>query len=235
MVDCPRETLYAWAMTETESEPSSGGLDPKAEGLKLPPGLELIEKIGTGRAGTVYKATFQGETIALKAYKPSAADWYKKKLNKNIAVYEMMQNREFRKQPDLVAYTAKPIRVIGQDGKLSLCFLQEYVDGITLEELGERYGRLPGYLMKTGEAIARVCEEHSIKGVDDFMKGVKVRQSASTWIPVMFDFKHIPTDRPKEVKPSLMQRLGLNKSAPVQPGFMGTWEALNQRLEKELG
>jgi len=222
-------------MNDAASDARAEGLDPDAEGLKLPSGLELVEKIGTGRAGTVYKAVFQGETIALKAYKRSAADWYRKKLDKNIAVYEMMQNRAFRKQPDLVAYTAKPIRVIGQDGKLSLCFLQEYVDGITLEQLGDRYGSLPGYLMKTGEAIARTCEEHSIKGVDDFMKGVKVRQNASTWVPVMFDFKHIPSDRPREVKPGLLQRLGLNRRPPDTPGFMGEWEALNRRLEKELG
>ncbi len=222
-------------MTDTASAAPAGVLDAKAEGLSLPPGLELIDKVGAGRAGAVYRARFQGEIVALKAYKGSAADWYKKKLNKNIAVHEMMQNREFRKQPELVNYTAKPIRVIGQDGKFSLCYLQEYVDGITLEELGERYGRIPGYLMKTGEAIARICEEHSIKGVDEFMKGVKLRQTSSTWVPVMFDFKHIPTDQPKEVKPSLLQRLGLSKRPPARPGFMGEWESLNQRLEKDMG
>ncbi len=222
-------------MTEPNPDTPASGLDPHAEGLKLPPGLELLTKVGTGRAGTVYKARFQGETIALKAYKPSAADWYRKKLDKNIAVYEMMQNRAYRKQSELVNYTAKPIRVVGQDGKLSLCFLQEFVDGITLEELGERYGHIPGYLMRTGEAIARVCEEHTIKGVDEFMKGVKLRQKASTWVPVMFDFKHIPNDGPREIKPNLLQRLGIGQRPPSQPGFMGEWELLNRRLEKEAG
>lgn len=219
-------------MSDASTAQSSSGLDPKSEGLTLPPGIELLEKIGMGRACTVYKAMFQGELVALKAYKPSAADWYRKKLDKNVAVYEMMQNRAFRKHKDLVNYTAKPIRVVGQDGKASLCYLQEYIDGISLEELGERYGELPGYLMRTGEMIARTCEERSIKGVDDFMKGVKVRQNASVWVPVMFDFKHIPSDQPKEHKPSLLQRLGINKQPPLPAGFMGDWEALNQRLAK---
>lgn len=222
-------------MTDTNDDRAAKGLDPAAEGLTLPDGIVLLEKVGSGRAATVYKAQFQGETIALKAYKSNAASWYRKKLDKNIAVFEMMQNRAFRKHPDLVKYTAKPLRVIGQDGKASLCFLQEYVDGITLEQLGDRYGQIPGYLMRTGEAIARVCEERAIKGVDDFMKGVKVRQSASTWLPIMFDFKHIPSERPQEVKPGLLQRLGLNKRPPVSPGFMGDWETINIKLEKELG
>ena len=173
--------------------------------------------------------------VAVKAYKKSAADWYKRKLNKNIAVFEMMQNRAFRKQPELVDFTAKPIRVIGQDGKTSLCFIQEYVDGITLEELGERYGRIPGYVMQAGESIARVCEERSLLGVDEFMKGVKLRQHASTWTPVMFDFKHIPPSaRPKEAKPSLLQRIGLNRNPVAQAGFMGEWETLSRRLDKEM-
>lgn len=222
-------------MTETNEDRAATGLDPAAEGLTLPDGIVLLEKVGSGRAATVYKARFQGETIALKAYKSNAASWYRKKLDKNIAVYEMMQNRALRKHAELIKYTAKPLRVVGQDGKASLCFLQEYIDGITLEQLGDRYGHIPGYLMRTGESIARVCEEHSIKGVDDFMKGVKLRQSASTWLPIMFDFKHIPSDKPQEVKPGLLQRFGLNKAPPVPAGFMGAWETLNRKLEKDLG
>lgn len=220
-------------MTEPTTEPTASGLDPKAEGLKLPPGIELLEKLGTGRAATVYKADFHGDVVVLKAYKPSAADWYKKKLNKNIAVFEMMQNRAFRKNKDLVNYTAKPYRVIGQDGKTSLCYIQEYVDGITIEELGERYGSIPGYLMRTGEVIAQTCEEHSIAGIDEFMKDCKLRQNASIWMPIMVDFKHVPSDRTKEAKRSFMQRLGLDRKPPLPPGFMGEWEALNRRLEKE--
>ena len=222
-------------MSESTQQPSQSGLDPRAEGLNLPSGIELIEKLGTGRAATVYKATFQGDLVVLKAYKPSASDWYKKKLNKNIAVYEMMQNRSFRKHKDLVDYTAKPYRVIGQDGKSSLCYLQEYIDGITIEELGERYGSIPGYLMRTGEVIAQTCEEHSIGGVDEIMKDCKLRQTAGTWMPVMVDFKHVPSDRGRESKRSLLQRIGLDRKPPLPPGFLGDWEALNRKLEKEAG
>lgn len=222
-------------MNERTPEAPQGGLDPKAEGLDLPAGIELLEKIGTGSTATVYKATFQGDTVALKAYKASAADWYKKKLDKNIAVYEMMQNRSFRKHKELVDYTAKPYRVIGQDGKHSLCYLQEYVDGISIEELGQRYGSIPGYLMHTGELIARACEEHSIAGIDQFMKDCKLRKVSSSWMPVMYNFKHVPSNSGKDRKRSLLQRIGLDRRPPLPTGFMGDWEALNRRLEKTAG
>ncbi|MEM1412707.1 MAG: hypothetical protein AAGH19_10155 [Pseudomonadota bacterium] len=220
-------------MSDATTESSAPGLDPAAEGLKLPAGIDLIEKVGSGRAATVYRARFQGDVVALKAYKPSAADWYRKKLDKNIAVYEMMQNRAFRKHKDLIKFTAKPYRVIGQDGKSSLCYLQEFVDGITIAELGDRYGSIPGYLMRTGEVIAQTCEERSIPGIDEFMRHCRLRQNASTWMPVMFDFKHIPAERPKEGKKSLLQRIGLDRKPPLPPGFMGEWESLNRRLEKD--
>lgn len=217
-------------MTDIHAESPPSTLDPADEGLNLPPGIELQEKLGAGRAGTVYKARFQGETIALKAYKVSAADWYRKKLDKNIAIYEMMQNRAFRKHKELVEYTAKPLRVIGQDGKCSLCFLQEYVDGVTLEQLNEQLGQIPGYLVRTGEMIARACEEHGLDGIDEFMKGVKFRQGANSWTPVMFDFKHVPSGASKSTGPSLFQRLGLNRRSQGPQGFVGEWQALSERL-----
>ena len=220
-------------MTDTNTEIPTPTLDAEAEGLNLPSGIELVEKIGSGRAGTVYKARFQGEVVALKAYKASAADWYKKKLGKNIAIYEMMQNREFRKHKELVEYTAKPLRVIGQDGKCSLCFLQEFVDGITLEEFGEREGQFPGYLIRTGEMIARTCEEQSLAGIDEFMKGVKLRRTANAWTPVMFDFKHVPSESAKNGGPSLLQRLGLNRRDNRPKGFLGDWHVLSERLESQ--
>ncbi len=233
-VDWPGETHYPCAMTDTHSDTPTPTLDAAAEGLTLPPGIELLEKLGSGRAGSVFKAHYQGEVIALKAYKASAADWYKKKIGKNVAIYEMMQNREFRKHKELVDYTAKPLRVIGQDGSCSLCFLQEYVDGLTLEELGEQLGQFPGYLMRTGESIARTCEEKSLDGVDEFMKGVKFRQASNkNWSPVMFDFKHVPSASGKNAGPGLLQRLGLNRGGQGPKGFLGDWQALSDRLDKK--
>jgi hypothetical protein len=168
----------------------------------------------------------------LKAYTDNAANWYRKKLDKNIAVFEMLQNRSYRAKPELLPYTAKPIRVIGQDGKASLCFLQEFVDGITLEELGRQHGRIPGYLMQTGESIARYCEENEVAGIDQFMEKVLFRNENNAWTPVMFDFKQIPAEPKKPAGPSFLSRLGIGARQDGPSGFMKAWKALDEKLQK---
>lgn len=211
-------------------------MDRQATPLDLPDGIEVLDPLGGGRYGQVYKARFQGEDVALKTYTQRAIDWYRKKLNVNIAVHEMARNREFRKVPALVPYTAKPLRVIGQDGKGTLCFLQEFIDGLTLEQLAEKVGHLPHSLLSAGKLIDRSCEEAGLEGVDTIMREVLVRQQSGQWVPVMYDFKHPPQARPaRGGGGSLLARLGLGRGKTARSGFLQDWERLAQRLEKPGG
>jgi hypothetical protein len=224
MLDC---------MEEASKQTQGLSLSPESEGLTLPNDLELLEVIGTGKLCRVYKAMYQGEMVALKSYSQQAVTLYRKKLNKNIAVFEMLQNRAFRKVPELLPYTAKPVRVIGQDGKLSLCYLQEFVDGPTLEELVSQTGHFPGSLITTGEAIDRICEEQGVEGVDQFMEGVRVREHAGVWTPIMFDFKHFPLPRTSSGNGGFFFRsLSLGKKGPPRKGFLKNWDELRNKAEK---
>lgn len=205
----------------------------EAHGLQLPPELELGERLGKNRWQSVYRASYQGEAVVVKAYTESAATWYRKKLDKNIGVYEMLQNRAYRAREELLPYTAKPIRVIGQDGSCSLCFLQEFIDGPTLEELAAEEGKVPGYLLQTGEAIARVCEEKRIKGINEFMRGARFRKQGNAWVPVMFDFRHIPTEPAKpQTGGSFLSRLGFGSRRHETTGFMKDWETVERKYRK---
>lgn len=211
-------------------------MDPQSEGLRLPEGLELLEKIGASKSASVYKASYMGETIALKAYTARAIDWYRKKQDVNLAVFEMSQNRAFRKVAALVPYTAKPLRVIGQDGQSSLCFLQEFVDGLSLGALTEKLGRVPGSLLTAGELIDRTCEDEGLEGLDQFMQNILLRERSGQWVPVLHDFKHIPVPRAATGKnSSLLARLGLGRkdSARAGAGFLGEWRMLDERLTKK--
>ena len=204
-------------------------LSPESEGLTLPPDLELLEILGTGKLSRVYKALYKGETVALKAYSMQAVNLYRRKLNKNIAVYEMLQNRNFRKVPELVPYSAKPLRVIGQDGKFSLCYLQEFIDGPNLEELTAQLGQLPGSVVSAGEAIERISDEKGIRGLDQLMKDVRMRENQGLWTPVLFDFKHIPADREKANKGNfLFKKLSFGRRKG-RPGFLGDWDELAEQ------
>lgn len=220
-------------MNETKTSAPDGGLSAEQQGLRLPPDLELLELVGQSRWARTYKAHYEGETIALRAYTDNAASWYRKKLDKNVAVFEMLQNRKFRAKPELLPYTAKPIRVIGQDGKQSLCFLQEFVDGLTLEELGRQQGGIPGYLLEIGQAIASYCEENQIAGIDQFMGHALFRKENKGWTPIMYDFKHIPEEPKKPAGPSFLSRLGFgSRNSPATTGFMRDWRALEAKLQR---
>lgn len=220
-------------MNGISNQSKESKLDPESLGLKLPPGLELEFKIGEGSCGPVYKARFQGETVALKAYSSQAIANYQKRHQVNLAVFEMYQNRLFRRVPQLFPYTAKPIRVLGQDRKVSLCFLQEYVEGVTLQELGKRMGRLPQSLLEAGDIITQVSQSADIRGVDQFMQNIMVRENAGDWLPVIHDFKHVP--RPQASKRSLLGLLGMGRKSNMQGEFVQQWRDFSARLEKASG
>ena len=209
----------------------NGKPNPQKLGLKLPPDLELESLIGTGSCGPVYKVHFQGETLALKAYTQQAIQRYEKKHGANLAIFEMSQNRSLRKLPQLLPFTAKPNRVLGQDGKFSLCFLQEFVDGVSIDALAERLGRLPQSLLEAGEVIDQVSRTAGIKGMDQFMRDILVRERHGVWQPVMFDFKHVPREHGGS-KP-LFGILGRKHKAGS--AFLRQWRELAARLEKASG
>lgn len=220
-------------METTTREAQGPGLTPESEGLVLPPGITLLEKTGSGRSCTVYKVTFQGETLALKSYTKDAINWYRNKKGLNIAVHEMMQNRAFRHVPELLPYTAKPVRVVGQDGSCSLCFLQEFVVGISVADLAARLGKLPGGLYEAGRKIANLCAEKELAGIDQFLHNTLVREHAHTWTPVIHDFKHLAQHSPSKSSegPSLLARLGLRSKNPDEPAFIRHWRSLEGKVK----
>jgi hypothetical protein len=176
---------------------------------------------------TVYRASFQGDVLALKAYHPDAVTWYRNRHGLNIAVHEMAQNRAYRQIPELLPYTAKPLRVIGQDGKVSLCFLQELVKGIPVEELGKRVDKMPEGLLEVGRRIARICSDHDLAGIDQFLRSTRVREHAGQWTPVIHDFKHVPVEPAKpQARPSILSRLGLGGRKSNDPAFVQHWAGL---------
>lgn len=210
-------------------EAQGPSLTPETEGLKLPPGLTLHTRAGSGRMCTVYRASFQGENVALKAYHPEAVTWYRNRHNLNIAVHEMAQNRAFRQVPELLPYTAKPIRVIGQDGSVSLCFLQEFINGVTVTELAMRLGSLPEGLLEVSRRIARLCADRDLPGIDQYLHSTLVREHAGQWTPVIHDFKHLPEPTPAKAGRaggSLLSRLGLRGRESQEPDFIRHWLSL---------
>lgn len=168
-------------------------------GLRLPPGLEPLEVIGRGRRAIVFRASYRGEIVAMKAYRPEFVEKFKNKYDKNIAVLEMSRNRKFRKIPELLPYTAKPLTVLGHDGRYSLLFLQEFINGIPLTELAEQKKGLPESVIEAGEKIVRISEINEIKDLNLDYHDVMVREVSGVWQPVLYDFNEEPRaeEKPK--------------------------------------
>jgi predicted Ser/Thr protein kinase len=169
-------------------------------GVKLPENVELLEVIGQGSRSIVFKARYRGDIVALKMYRPAAIQKYRKKYDVNIAVYEMSQNRQFRKVPDLLPFSAKPIMVLGHDGRQSLCFVQEFVEGRPLTELAAEKGGIPQTVLEAGEVIARAADQAGLHNLDLDYRNVLVWEQAGRWLPVLHDFNQPPSD-PEHGKP----------------------------------
>ena len=196
-------------------------------GVTLPENLEVLEVIGTGSRSIVFKAKYRGETVALKIYRPEIAARYRKKFDLNIAVYEMSQNRKFRKVPELLPFSAKPIMVLGHDGKQSLCFIQELIDGRPLVELAKERGEVPQSVLEAGEVIARAGEQAGMNNLDLDYRNLLVRESAGRWLPVIHDFNAPPVEQA-----SNKAFLGLFKKG-TQPGHELVREWI--RFSKDCG
>ncbi|MBT8062020.1 MAG: hypothetical protein HKO64_04710 [Xanthomonadales bacterium] len=161
-------------------------------GLRLPSNLEPLAVVGSGSCSIVFKASFRSETVAMKAYRPEAIDRYRKKYDVNIGVYEMSRNREFRKVQELLPYTAKPLSVMGHDGKHSLIFLQEFIKGRPLIEVAEQNDGVPESVLEAGETIVRMAEMNDLHDLGLDPHDVLLRQLRGVWQPVLHDFNGMP-------------------------------------------
>jgi hypothetical protein len=200
-------------------------------GLRLPPDLEPLEVAGEGSQCIVFKAVYRGDMVAMKVYRPEAIERFRKKHKKNIAVYEMSRNRSFRKVPELLPFTAKPLTVMGHDGKCTLMFLQEFVEGITVEELARSNRGLPASVLEAGENIVRTAEMHELYMLELAVDNAMVRNQNGVWTPVLYDFNQPPVE--EKTSGSIFSRAfggGKNKLALQDYKSLADWRNCSEQF-----
>lgn len=158
----------------------------------LPTDLELGGRVGEGRRSVVYRARYGGELIAAKVYRPEFIRKYRQKYRVNIARFEMQRNRTVRDVPGLRVYTTRPLAVVGGDGGHDLAFLQSFVDGIPLVQLGRGLGALPESVLDAGRTIVSRAEAAGLHDLDLYYRNILVRQFEGEWIPALHDFNLMP-------------------------------------------
>lgn len=197
-------------------------------GLRLPSNLEPLSVIGAGSRSITFKASFRSETVAMKAYRPEVIEKYRKKYDVNIAVFEMSRNRAFRKVPELLPYAAKPLSVIGHDGKHSLVFLQELIrESTNMTDLAAGNGGLPESVLEAGETIVRMAELAELHDLDLDPDGMLVRQVRGVWQPVMHDFNQMPQHLfPPNPILKMAFKTGARKKSHRDYQAIGQWRSL---------
>jgi predicted Ser/Thr protein kinase len=202
-------------------------------GLRLPPDLQPLEVVGEGRHSITFRVKFRGDILAMKVYRPESINRFRKKHDVNIAVFEMSRNRAFRKIPELLPFTAKPISVLGHDGRCSLMFLQEFVDGIPLTELAEKNKGLPDSVLEDGEIIVRHAEMNGYHELDLHYKDVLVRNQAGVWHPVLHDFNKMTKTEPQP--DSLLTKVfktGKDKKSRRDHKHLAEWRDFSQKCSR---
>jgi hypothetical protein len=201
-------------------------------GLRLPAELEPLEVAGKGSQSITFRANYRGDILAMKVYRPEAIERFKKKYKTNIAVYEMSRNRKFRKIPELLPFTAKPIAVMGHDGKSTLLFLQEFIDGVTVKELAERNKGLPATVLEAGETIVRVAEMNGIYDLGLSPDSAMVRKQSGSWSPALYDFNQPP--HPEKPSGGFFSKAfgGGNKKSKKDYQSIAEWRAYSEQCSK---
>ena len=202
-------------------------------GLRLPSELQPLEVAGKGSRSITFRANYRGDILAMKVYRPDVIEIYRKKYDRNIAVYEMSRNRAFRKIPELFPFAAKPISVMGHDGRCSLLFLQEFIEAVALSELAEKNKGLPDSVLKAGETIVRVAEHNGLHDLDLFYKDVLLRKQSGIWLPVLHDFNLMPQhEHPPNPILALAFKSGMRKNSYRDHRHLEQWHSYSKRCAK---
>lgn len=184
--------------------------------VSLPDNIELLEVAGEGSCSVVFKVRYRGQTLALKVYRPEVVAAYREKHGVNIAVYEMSRNRKFRKVPELLPYSAKPILVFGHDGKQSVSFLQEFIEGVPLTRVAEAAKAVPTSALEAIESIASHADQADLNNLDLGYQDVLVRKVNGRWLPVLHDFNRIIDEQGGRSLMGLFRKSATPNQAHVQ-------------------
>jgi len=163
--------------------------------LNLPPDVVPVDLAGQGRRSVTFRAEYLGEVVALKVYRDEFIHKYQQRYALNIAQFEFERNRAFYAIGPLRPYAAQPKKVLGVDDGCSLCFLQEFISGLTLVELAKSNRGLPQSVLEAGKLICDKAEASGLHDLDLFYKNVMVRRQNDTWLPVLHDFNLLPQYR----------------------------------------
>ena len=127
--------------------------------LNLPDDISVSELIGEGGRAKVYRAVLSNKDVVVKVYNKDVADKYYEKYNVDIAQFEFDRNKSLFDISEIQEYVAEPLRVYPSSSQFTQSIIQEFVDGVILEDLIIELGCLPKEILDAGHMIVRNAEK----------------------------------------------------------------------------
>lgn len=196
--------------------------------LRLPPDINIIQEIGSGRRSCVYLADYQGNDVVVKEYRSAYIEKYQQQYKVNIGEFELQRNTLAYDTESISQFVAKPYFLLTEEEGFTLAFVQEYVDGIWLEDLMTQYRGLPKETLEVGYHIVHEAAKIGLYDLDISPGNIRVKQDANgKWHPKLYDFNLMPQYiRPPNPFMALGFKLGLRSKNHRDYRSLKNWEHL---------
>ncbi|MFV1987225.1 MAG: hypothetical protein ACC682_08075 [Gemmatimonadota bacterium] len=150
----------------------------------------LLERLAWGKVATVYRATLQGQEVAVKVYRPRYVRRHAERHPVAIAEYEYTRNLAFRHSADLARYAAEPIDFL--DSPSVSGFVQELIHGEMYYDACVRRGGPIDSVFTHIERIVDLAHARGLYDIDLHAMNVLIVDDGGEEIPKLFDFNRIP-------------------------------------------
>lgn len=161
--------------------------------LTLPSDIKIIQGLGQGRRSQVYLADYSGSCVVVKVYKQEYIEKYHDQYKVNIGEFEFSRNSAAYQHENLRRYIARPYLLLKPEQGYELMYVQEYVDGVWLEDYMDQNRGLPDEVLKAGYYIVEQAAKVGLYDLDIPPGNIRlVKCERGVWIPKLYDFNLMP-------------------------------------------
>jgi serine/threonine protein kinase len=202
--------------------------------LTLPTEIEIIRTLGSGRRSQVYLAHYQNREVVVKVYKQEYIHKYQSQYKVNIGEFEFMRNKIAYETDSLTRYVAEPYKLFTSEQGYDLAFVQEYVEGIWLEELMDQVKGLPKEVLQAGYYIVEQAAAVGLYDLDIPPGNIRLKQDhAGKWAPKLYDFNLMPQHLcPPNPFMAIGFKMGLRNKNHRDYRSLKHWEYLGKQASK---
>jgi hypothetical protein len=160
--------------------------------LNLPAEIKLGKLLGKGRRCTAFAAEYAGEQVAVKTYRIEAMTKCQHRYGMTAPAFEHSRNSDLYGIEAIRRFIARPIAVFGEGDGYSHAFIQQLVEGISLNTLIEQLGAVPPETVAALQTVVNEAHGAGLYDLDLGPKNIRVRGTSEGWQPMLFDFNMLP-------------------------------------------